>query len=147
MRCPSHWFLLFLLRHYNLELHHLTPLGVLHIAAFVTLCEAHLGIDLEFDLWNYFFCVRRPQDPEAELIISEGAIIHVKLGAWGRSLPQPRSMKGWRKKWIYLRNDASAPLPTFTSSRPVPMPSLGDDLVEKDLNKLQSLCKTLQQLR
>jgi hypothetical protein len=76
---PSHWLLHSLLRYYGLDLHHLTPSGVLHIAAFVTLCEAHLGIDLDFDLWNYFFCVRRPQDPEAELTIFEGAIIRVKL--------------------------------------------------------------------
>jgi hypothetical protein len=34
---PSHRFLHLLLRHYGLELHHLTPSGVLHIAAFVTL--------------------------------------------------------------------------------------------------------------
>jgi hypothetical protein len=38
-----------LLRHYGLELHDLTPRGVLHIAAFVTQCEA-LGIDPNFDL-------------------------------------------------------------------------------------------------
>jgi hypothetical protein len=43
-----------------LELHHLTPSGVLHIVAFVTLCEANLGIDPEIDLCKYFFHVWRP---------------------------------------------------------------------------------------
>jgi hypothetical protein len=33
----------------------LTPLGILHIAAFVTLCEAYMGIELHFNMWNYFF--------------------------------------------------------------------------------------------
>jgi hypothetical protein len=33
-----------------LELHHLTPSGILHIAAFVTLCEAFMGIEPHFDL-------------------------------------------------------------------------------------------------
>jgi hypothetical protein len=47
---------------------------------FVTLCKAYLGIDPEFDLWNYFFRVRRPQDPKAKLMVSEGAVIHVKSG-------------------------------------------------------------------
>jgi hypothetical protein len=28
----------------------------------------------------------------------------------------PRLMKGWIKKWFYLRNDASAPLPMFTDN-------------------------------
>jgi hypothetical protein len=30
---PPHWFFCSLLRYYDLELHHLTPSGVLHIAA------------------------------------------------------------------------------------------------------------------
>jgi hypothetical protein len=47
---PLHWFLYSLLQHYDLEVHHLTPSRVLHIVAFVTLCEAYLGIDPELDL-------------------------------------------------------------------------------------------------
>jgi hypothetical protein len=42
---PSHLFLHLLLRQYGLELHNLAPLGVLLIAAFMTLCEAYMGID------------------------------------------------------------------------------------------------------
>jgi hypothetical protein len=56
----SHRFLCSLLQHYDLELHNLTPSGILHIAAFVTLCEAYMGIDPHFGLWNYFFCFWRP---------------------------------------------------------------------------------------
>jgi hypothetical protein len=52
---PSHRFLRSLLWFYGLELHHLTPSGILHMAAFVTLCEAYMGIEALFDLWNYFF--------------------------------------------------------------------------------------------
>ena len=52
---PSHQFLRSLLQSYSLELHHLTPLGILHIAAFMTLCEAFVGIELHFNLSNYFF--------------------------------------------------------------------------------------------
>jgi hypothetical protein len=69
---PSHRFLRLLLQYYNLELHNLTPSGVLHIAAFMTLCEAYLRIDPEFNLWNYFFRVQRSQDPNTELIVSGG---------------------------------------------------------------------------
>jgi hypothetical protein len=54
---PPHQFLCSLLWYYDFELHHLTFSGVLHIAAFVTLCEAYLGIDPEIDLWKYFFRV------------------------------------------------------------------------------------------
>jgi hypothetical protein len=38
-----HIFLCGLLIHYSLELRHLTPGGVLHVAVFITLCEAFLG--------------------------------------------------------------------------------------------------------
>jgi hypothetical protein len=51
----THQFLRSLLQFYGLEPHHLTPLGILHMAAFVTLCEAYMGIEPHFNLWNYFF--------------------------------------------------------------------------------------------
>jgi hypothetical protein len=68
------------MRYYSLELDHLTPIGVLHIVAFVTLCEAYLGIDTDLDLWKYFFHVRHLQDSKAELMIPGDVVIHVKLG-------------------------------------------------------------------
>jgi hypothetical protein len=33
----------------------LTPSGIPRIVAFVTLCEAFMGIEPHFYLWNYFF--------------------------------------------------------------------------------------------
>jgi hypothetical protein len=42
---PAHEFLLGLLFVYGVQLHHLTPNYLLHIACFITLCEAFLGID------------------------------------------------------------------------------------------------------
>jgi hypothetical protein len=62
-------------------------------------------------------------------------------------IPMPRSMKGWRKKWFYLRNDTSILLPMFTGCRPVPLPSWGDGVASKDVGKLQPLCEALQLLR
>jgi hypothetical protein len=52
---PSHRFLRSLLRSYGLELHHLTPLRIVHMVAFVTLCETYIGIEPHFNLWRYFF--------------------------------------------------------------------------------------------
>jgi hypothetical protein len=57
---PLQQFLRSLLWYYGLELHHLTPLRVLHIASFMTLCEAYLGINLDLDMWKYFFHIHRP---------------------------------------------------------------------------------------
>ena len=47
---PAHKFLRGLLDYYKVELQHLTPNGVQHIAAFVILCEVFLGISPHFDL-------------------------------------------------------------------------------------------------
>jgi hypothetical protein len=56
----------------------LDPLGgPAYRVTFKNLCESYLGIDPKFDLWNYFFRVRRPHDPDVELMIFGGVVIHV----------------------------------------------------------------------
>jgi hypothetical protein len=52
---PPHRFLRSLLWYYGLELHHLTPSRVLHIATFVTLCKAYLGSTLSSICGSTFF--------------------------------------------------------------------------------------------
>jgi hypothetical protein len=64
----SHQFLRSLLQFYGLELHHLPPLGILHMAAFVTLCEGYMGIEPHFDLWNYFYAWLQ-QGSDAEVAV------------------------------------------------------------------------------
>jgi hypothetical protein len=51
---PSLQFLHSLLWSYGLELHRLTPSGILHMATFVTLCETYIGIEPHLNLWSYF---------------------------------------------------------------------------------------------
>uniref|UniRef100_A0A8R7TD03 Transposase (putative) gypsy type domain-containing protein n=1 Tax=Triticum urartu TaxID=4572 RepID=A0A8R7TD03_TRIUA len=41
---PLHEFFHGLLLFYGVQLHHITPNGVLHIACFIALCECFLGI-------------------------------------------------------------------------------------------------------
>jgi hypothetical protein len=55
---PAHEFLRGLLFVYVVQLHQLTPNSLLHIACFVTLYEAFLGIDPHWILWKYLFCLR-----------------------------------------------------------------------------------------
>jgi hypothetical protein len=66
---PPHRFLHLVLQFYCLELHHLTHSGILHIAVFVTLCEAYMGIEPHFNLWSYFFRVRLWPDSDAEAAV------------------------------------------------------------------------------
>jgi hypothetical protein len=52
---PTHEFLRGLLFVYGVQLHHLTPNSILHIACFITLCESFLGIEPHFLLWKFLF--------------------------------------------------------------------------------------------
>jgi hypothetical protein len=146
---PSDQLLCSMLQYYGLELHNLTPSGILHIATFMTLCEAYMGIAPHFDLWNYFFHVRCPQNPDAELTIL-GAWFFMSKSGHGVdpyfNIPIPRSMKGWQKMWFYLRNDADVPLPAFTNHHPIPLPTWGYMVARKVLDKLHPMHEVLQQL-
>jgi hypothetical protein len=77
---PSHRSLRSLLWFYGLELHHLTPSRILHIAAFVTLCEAYMGIDPHFDMWRHFFRGRLLSGSGMEAAVLGGIDIYVKSG-------------------------------------------------------------------
>ena len=48
---PTHWFLHGLLNDWGLELQHLNPTRVLHIAGFVTVCEIFLGMEPHADFF------------------------------------------------------------------------------------------------
>jgi hypothetical protein len=112
--------------HHSLELHHLTSSGILHFAGFVTLCEAYMGIEPHINLWNHFFHVHLLQCSGAEVAILGGADIYIKFGNEVDpyfDLPMSESTDGWWKVWFILRNDADAPLPVFTGSRPVAQPN------------------------
>ena len=52
---PACDFLRGLLFFWGVQLHHLTPDSILHIAIFVQLCEAFLGIHPHFDLFKSLF--------------------------------------------------------------------------------------------
>ena len=71
---PAHKFLRGLLHYYKVELQHLNPNGIQHIAAFVALSEGFLGISPHFDLWWYFFAVTllKKREKKQELNVPMG---------------------------------------------------------------------------
>ena len=75
---PTHRFLRGLLHYYKIEVQHLNPNGIQHMAAFVALCEGFLGISPHFDLWRYFFAVtlqkKREKSGRQELHMPMGCI-------------------------------------------------------------------------
>src|SRR3954468_13969467 len=56
---PVHPFIRGLLVAYQLQLHVLTPNGMLHIACFITLCECFLGVYTHWGLWKRPFNINR----------------------------------------------------------------------------------------
>ena len=52
---PLHPFVWGLMFFYGLWLHDLMSEGILHIATFIMLCEAFLGIEPHFTLWRWLF--------------------------------------------------------------------------------------------
>jgi hypothetical protein len=146
---PSHRFLHSLLQLYDLELHHLTPSGILHMAAFVTLCDAYMGIEPHFDMWNYSFRARLQQgsDEEAMMLGSEDIFVRSRPRVDPYFLlPRPDNLVRWKKVWFFLRNDADASLPMFTGSCPVLQPKWGYGVAQKHIRRLQPLCDVIQQL-
>jgi hypothetical protein len=77
---PLNQFLRLLLQFYGLELHHLTPSRILHITAFITLCEAYMGIEPHFKLWKYFFRTQLQSDPDAKAAMLGCVDVYVHPG-------------------------------------------------------------------
>jgi hypothetical protein len=128
---------------------HLTPSRVLHIAAFLTLCDTYMGIESHFDNWNHFFRSPLLQGLSMEAAVLGGVNLYVK----SRLRVDPyfhlcasESMNGWWKVWFFLRNDVDTPVPMFTSSRPVPQPNSGYGVARRDLHRPQPLREVVQQL-
>jgi hypothetical protein len=74
---PVHEFLRGLLFVYGVQLYQLMPNSLLHIACFITLCEAFLGIDPHWILWKYLFRLC-PSGSEGEIPELGGAIVSVR---------------------------------------------------------------------
>src|ERR1043165_5589172 len=68
---PLHPFVCGLLYSYRLQLHDLTPNRILHIACFITLCEAFLGIYPLWGLWKHLF-----KEDEFRVCCGTGGHIH-----------------------------------------------------------------------
>jgi hypothetical protein len=146
---PSHQFLRSLLYLYGLERHHLTSSGVLNMVAFVTLCEAYMGVEPHFNLWNYFFRAQLQQGSGAEMAALGNEDIFVRSGPGVNPyfhLPLSDPPIGWQKVQFFLRNDADAPLPMFTGSQPIPQPKWVYGVAQKELRRPQPMCEVVQRL-
>jgi hypothetical protein len=92
---PAHEFLCGLLFVYGVQLHQLTPNSLLHIACFITLCEAFLGSDPYWVLWKYLFCLC-PSGSQGEIPELGGAIVLMRSESQYLYFKMAQSVQGWR---------------------------------------------------
>ncbi|KAK1680504.1 hypothetical protein QYE76_041352 [Lolium multiflorum] len=104
LSAPIHPFLRGLLYVYGLQLHHLTPNSILHISIFITLCEAFLGVQPNWALWKRIFFCRRNGSANVAYNIG-GVVISVRSSVNYFDVKLPDSVQGWRKKWLYIREE------------------------------------------
>ncbi|KAK1617190.1 hypothetical protein QYE76_022707 [Lolium multiflorum] len=104
LSAPIHSFLRGLLFMYGLQLHHLTPNSILHISIFITLCESFLGVQPNWALWKRIFLLRRNGSHNIAYNIG-GVVICVRPDVEYFNVKFPDSVQGWRKRWLYVREE------------------------------------------
>ncbi|KAM0851088.1 hypothetical protein ACQ4PT_052641 [Festuca glaucescens] len=104
---PVHEFLRGLLFVYGIQLYQLTPNSILHISIFITLCECFLGIHPHWGLWKRIFYLRWNHSKNAIYNVG-GVCIYVRSEAGYFDLKFADSVQGWRKKWLYVKDESTS---------------------------------------
>jgi hypothetical protein len=133
---PSCSFFRGLLYFYGLELHHLNLNSICHIAIFIHLCEAFLGIEPHWDLFRFLFRVK-PQPTAKNLSVVGGTGIQLRQQAGDRYLSYKFSsnIPGWKNHWFYIENHAPQ-LPEKSSKPLVVRPEWNTEVSRVDLDQV-----------
>lgn len=102
---PSSDFLQGVLHFYGINLHHLNPNSILHMAIFAHLSVVHCGVYLHFALFRHLYHMK-PQPSRKHPKVIGGARIQLRLERKNElfDLPLRSSNKGWRSEWFYYAN-------------------------------------------
>nr|AAT01311.1 putative RIRE2 protein [Oryza sativa Japonica Group]AAU03119.1 putative polyprotein [Oryza sativa Japonica Group] len=116
---PTSKFFRGILNFYGISLHHLNPNSIVHIANFVHVCEAFLGIKPHFALFRRIFFLK-PQPNKSKPCVVGGAGFQLRgtLSQKYFSMPFKTSNKGWHANWFYVQNPEPA-LPGYSHQLPV----------------------------
>jgi hypothetical protein len=96
LNLPTHPFVRGILYYFGLQLCNLNPNSIIHIAIFINLYEAYLGIAPHFDLFRYFFCLKsRPNDMTPKVVGGAGFQLKQKHSAEYIFVHLKSSNKGW----------------------------------------------------
>jgi hypothetical protein len=93
------------LHYWGIQLHHLTPNSILHLAIFSHLCEAFLGVEPHFNLFRHLFYVR--SQPRLNKIAEVGgAEVLLRTQRENKYIFYRPACKGteWKSTWFYVGN-------------------------------------------
>ena len=116
---PTNAFFRGLLHWYRIELVHLNPKSILHIATFIHLCKVFLSIRPHFNLFRYLFALK-PNQKGGKISVVWGAGLQLRQGRGDDylGLRFKTSLKGWHQRWFYISNPSPS-LCTYVGHRPV----------------------------
>jgi hypothetical protein len=149
---PTHEFLRRLLFVYGVQLHHLTPNSIFHIACFITLCESFLGIDPHFLLWRALFRLR-PSVALSKKPELGGACISVCSESQYLEFSMAASVQGRRTRWFYIKDQKNSPsdkygLAPFDASQELKKLALWDlPPTEAEMEEIKPLLARIQELK
>jgi hypothetical protein len=116
---PASNFLCSLLYFYGIQIHHLNPNSIAHVATFVHLCEAFLGIEPYFALFRFLFRLKPQPSLEHQCVVAEaGFQLKQKVVEKYIKYKFPSSHSGWKDLWFYIENhklllaERTGPVPT-----------------------------------
>lgn len=160
---PISDFFVDFLSKYQLQPHHLAPNAITSLSAFVTLCEAYLGIWPTVEIWSRYFGLRQqsipnPKQPKVPKKMTEcGAALVVPTA--GSEFPRIlglESCRKWLRTWFYVKNsdpeasgeDDHIRLPTFELPPPVAKFNWGTTAAEtRELREIHAEILDLTQER
>jgi hypothetical protein len=98
-------FLCGLLYIYGIQIHHLNPNFIAHVAIFVHLCEAFLGIEPHFALFLFLFRLKPQPSVEHESVVGEAGF-QLKQKSVEKYIKYkfPTSHPCWKDLWFYIGN-------------------------------------------
>jgi hypothetical protein len=136
---PTCSFFRGLLYFYGLELHHLNPNSICHIAIFIHFCEALLGIEPHWDLFRYLFRVKpQPTSKNPSIVGGTGIQLRQHAGDKYLSYKFPSNIPGWKNYWFYIGNHAPQ-LPERSGKPPVLWPEWNAEPSKRDMDQVDEL--------
>src|SRR4051812_12894261 len=148
---PVHNFLCGLLFLYGIQLHHLSPNSLLHIACFITFCECWLGIEPHFGLFRKLYSVKRQSGSDGVYPIG-GCIISLKPNLLFFSFSMSESVQYWRRRWFYIR-DSVVPgqdfglVPFDPSQKIEPKRSWKNKILDGEVAEIEALYRRVEDLQ